>query len=531
MSDETDHTPLGEEHAEPDEIPQEEKGLDRTIRLDLPVISDWAAAQQERLLNFLGTFFARRGGSVDRFSAQAMMPVVDRLAGIGAGLVAMIIVDRNYGPAGLGMFAWFFSLLAMAGYLGRFGIPIYVENRIAREPEAAAEIGANALAALLVLGGAAIGLGTLYAFLLSGPGPGAADNLLILLLGPTIFFQNINALRLAMLNAAGRHDLAAGLKIRQRIVFLAATLVLCWGQVPLPLVAGAFCISQVVMLVMGRKAMRLPAIGRVLAGVKQIRPMLENSRAFLFTDNLLDVVFYLDMIILGWFVNPFELGIYARALILARLFLVVPGGLRPVFRKMVNTIVQEGPEARLQRFMARVSRWFFLAHGLLALFILTHFQQVLDMVFGAQQWAADAFTVFALVVPGLIFYSAVMALEPVFEARQQQAALRRLTLTVAAVNLILNINLIPFAGIHGAAAATAIATGAHFLLFCRMLPADLREFRFFWPGAAAALYLAYVLMAWAGIGMLLWMLAAPLVLGGLLWLTGFFEAAESRAVG
>ena len=45
------------------------------------------------------------------------------------------------------------------------------------------------------------------------------------------------------------------------------------------------------------------------------------------------------------------------------------------------------------------------------------------------------------------------------EARQQQAALRRLTLIVAAINLVLNINLIPFAGIHGAAAATAMSTG------------------------------------------------------------------------
>jgi len=405
-----------------------------------------------------------------------------------------------------------------------------VENRIAREPESADDIGANALAALLALGGAAIVMGSLYAFLLSGPGPGAADNLLILLLGPTIFFQNINALRLALLNGAGRHGRAARLRIRQRIVFLAATLVLCWGQVPLPLVAGAFCISQIVMLVMGRKAMRLPPIPRVVAGVQQIRPMLENSRAFLFTDNLLDVVFYSDMLILGWFVSPFELGIYARALILARLFLVIPVGLRPVFRRVVNRLAQGGPNGRLMPFMARVSRCFFLAHGLLALVVLTHFQQALDVVFESRQWAAEAFIVFGLVVPGLIFYSAVTALEPVFEARQQQAALRRLTVTVAALNLILNINLVPFAGIHGAAAATAMATGGHFFLFCRRLPADLRGFRFFWPGAAASFYLAYVLMSWTGVGMLPRLLATPLVFGVFLWLSGFFEAAEGRAV-
>lgn len=41
--------------------------------------------------------------------------------------------------------------------------------------------------------------------------------------------------------------------------------------------------------------------------------MMQKGRAHLFTDNLLDVVFYLDLLILGWFVGPVELGVYARA--------------------------------------------------------------------------------------------------------------------------------------------------------------------------------------------------------------------------
>ena len=179
--------------------------------------------------------------------------------------------------------------------------------------------------------------------------------------------------------------------------------------------------------------------------------------------------------------------------------------------------------------MCRAACRIFFVHGLLALFALTHFRLVLDMLYHGRQWVADVFPVFGLVVPGLIFYSAVTALEPVFEARQQPAALRQLTLAVALINLIGNINLIPFAGIYGSAAATTVAMGSHFLLFCRLLPADLRDFRFFWPGAAAALYLTYVLMAWAGVGMLLWLVVTPLLFGVLLWLTGFFEGAEGRA--
>lgn len=74
--------------------------------------------------------------------------MIDRLAGIGSGLIAMVMVDRHYGLAGLGIFAWFFSLLAIAGYLGRYGIPVYLENHIARSPESVDESCATAMAAL-----------------------------------------------------------------------------------------------------------------------------------------------------------------------------------------------------------------------------------------------------------------------------------------------------------------------------------------------------------------------------------------------
>ena len=206
------------------------------------------------------------------------------------------------------------------------------------------------------------------------------------------------------------------------------------------------------------------------------------------------------MLILGWFVHPAELGLYARALILARLFLVVPGGLRSVFRKRANQRVQAGSNRDLVPFVGRTARGMFFVHGLLAILVLGHFQQALELVYDGSQQATETFAVFALVMPGLIFFSAITALEPVYEALEKSERLKRMNLAVAAVNLILNINLIPFAGIHGAAMATSGAMLIHFFLFGRLLPTGLRRSIFPWPGAAAAVYLTYVFMAWTGAG-------------------------------
>ncbi len=535
MSDSSNRVPpresgASQEGEDPDfsEPPHETSGGGSPTRSDRVALSRWISRQGRQVFIWLDETFSRNTGVDDPFYLKSAMSVMDRLAGIGSGLLAMVMVDRYYGPAGLGIFAWFFSLLAIAGYLGRYGIPLFVENHIARSPESADETAAHALAALLALGVAAIVLCGLCAHSIAGPGWGAGDSMLYLLLGPTILFQNINALRLAMLNGTGHHGAAAGLRIRQRVVFLVVTLVLCMANVPVPLLAGAFLLRQMVMVGVGRKTAPLPAISAMLAGCRHIDGMLDKGRAFLFTDNLLEVVFYVDMLILGWFASPMELGVYARALILARLFLVVPVGLRPVSRRLANRLVAAGLDHRLLVAMARTTRGLFFVHGLLAVLVLVNFPRVMTMVFGLQQWVGQSFTVFALVLPGLVFFSAVTSLEPVFEARQQTARLKRLTLVVAVANLILNLNLIPFAGIEGAAMATAGAMFVYFFLFFRLLPPDLRGVRISWPGAAAALYLTYVLHASANLGMIFSLMLTPILFGAVLWMVGFFDPLTDK---
>jgi O-antigen/teichoic acid export membrane protein len=520
MSDSSDRIPPRE-----DDLTRSDDTGSSPNRSDLPATKPWRIRWRERAFAWLDETLSRKTAEADPFYLKTVLPVMDRLAGIGSGLIAMVMVDRHYGPAGLGIFAWFFSLLAIAGYLARYGIPVYLENRIARSPDSADESCIGAMAALIATGFAAMILCGAAAFSIAGPDWGTSDRILYLLLGPTVLFQNINALRLALLNGTGRHREAAGLRIRQRVVFLAAILVLCFADVPVHLLAAAFLFSQVVILGMGRKRVKLPAISKVLAGRRHIPTMMDNGRAFLFTDNLLDVVFYLDMLILGWFVSPVELGIYARALILARLFLVIPGGFRPVFRRLANERLAAGLDDRLHAFMARTIRSLFFAHGCLAVLFMVNFPRVMTMVFDMRQWADESFAVFALVLPGLIFFSAVTALEPVFEARQQSEKLKQMTLVVSIANLILNFNLIPFAGLAGAAMATAVSMFVHFWLFCRMLPADLGGVRIFWPGAAAALYLTYVLLTVIDIGMIVSLMAAPILFGALLWLVGFFNSS------
>lgn len=155
MSDSTDHNPPREGGPSRDgdadgasEPPPEPSDGVPIHRFTLPALSPRGTRWRERVFAWLDETLSRKTGEADPFYLTTALPVVDRLAGIGSGLIAMVMVDRHYGPAGLGIFAWFFSLLAIAGYLGRYGIPIYLENRIARSPEPNDENCATAMAAL-----------------------------------------------------------------------------------------------------------------------------------------------------------------------------------------------------------------------------------------------------------------------------------------------------------------------------------------------------------------------------------------------
>ena len=131
MSDSTGHNPPREggpsRNGDADgasEPPLETSDGVPICRFTLPTLSLRGTRWRERAFAWLDETLSRKTGQADPLYLKSVLPVVDRLAGIGSGLIAMVMVDHQYGPAGLGIFAWFFSLLAIAGYLGRYGIPV-----------------------------------------------------------------------------------------------------------------------------------------------------------------------------------------------------------------------------------------------------------------------------------------------------------------------------------------------------------------------------------------------------------------------
>jgi O-antigen/teichoic acid export membrane protein len=133
-----------------------------------------------------------------------------------------------------------------------------------------------------------------------------------------------------------------------------------------------------------------------------------------------------------------------------------------------------------------------------------------------------SFKIFSVFVPGLIFYGAFSAQDPVYEAVGQVAHLRRLTMMTSGINAVLTFYLVPVAGFYGAAIATMLTMLLYFGLFGRDLSLPIQFDKITYIVAGLAVYLIYTLFGgWdLGVGAGYWL--APVLLWVLFYLIGLF---------
>jgi O-antigen/teichoic acid export membrane protein len=164
----------------------------------------------------------------------------------------------------------------------------------------------------------------------------------------------------------------------------------------------------------------------------------------------------------------------------------------------------------------------------LALYILLFFQDIIQAVFEIHRVSRVGFYIFAQIIPGLLFFSAVVSQTPVYEADGRVVLLQRNILMVVAINLCLNLFCIPFAGFFGAAFATTASMFAYFMLFGRNLAPILKIHKMNYIIAGAGVYLAFIFFQTLDPGFYVTFFSVPVFLFVFLTLTGFFDVGQEN---
>jgi O-antigen/teichoic acid export membrane protein len=445
-------------------------------------------------------------------------------------LVVMVLVERFYDQQGLGVYAYLLSLLFIISYISEFGIPRFTEHQIAktdRHPDDQFEILSKSCQTVLCLSLLVASLLFLSAGYDAAHTRIAERTAAYLIIAAILPLRSLNRLKLSVLHGYGQHDLVAKLQTTKRLIFLGAMFLLLLIHVPPSYLFLAFLATEVFLTVAASVKLKLPGIWKTWIGFRSVRSTLTQGYQYLFADDALDVVLYVDFLILGFFVSSWELGVYAEASILARFFLLVPISIKPIFRHRYTLMTTQGEFQRAAMTFQRTIKTMFYLQFLLALYILLHFPEVLHTFYRTHGEELLSFKIFTILVPGLIYFAAVTSQEAVYEASEQIAVLRKLAVIIAIINIVLNIYLVPFAGGFGAASATLVSMLAYFLVFDLYLDKAHKIKKLPYLLAGAAVYFIYMLMRSLNFGLLPDLLLCPIILFFVFYFMGFFNVQEN----
>ena len=458
---------------------------------------------------------------------QVLISIGEEAFELGVSLLTMIMVERTYGQQGLGIYAYLTACLYTVRYAADFGVARYTERQTARmaEPGSQQRLIHQSTQATLITGmvGAAVLLATagfdtshtrvqerFFAYVIMA------------LILPA---ANLNRLKLSILHGRGAHQQVANVRMQRHGLILVGTFLLCGAGVAPSYLLIAVLIADGFTAVQLRRYLILPPIRDLLRQMRRILVTLRQSRVYLFADNALDMLLNIDLFVLGLFVNAWDLGIYAEAAVLVRFFLIVPVGIKPILRRRYIQVTDPKGTQTMDYLVRRHASILFSLHAVLALVVILNFPAVLDLFFETHGETRQALNLFQVFLPGLIFFGPWTALEPVYEAFNRIQRLKRLTLFVSAVNLILTFYLVPAAGVAGAAAATMLTMLIYFLLFGRRLGMKHQVDKFTYLAAGMGLYLIYAALSW-----LSWPGAVTILLGPLLAVLLFYACGVFQPV-
>lgn len=449
---------------------------------------------------------------------------------LAVNLVLMIMVARYQGTAGLGVFTFLLSVFVFAGCISDFGISRYLEREISmtRDEEVQAAIIGKSLCAAFVTS-----LCCLLFFSVMAVMGGALTRVeekvaAYMIIGAAVSLRNFNCIRVAILQGNGLYRIAAGLKTWKRLILLGTLyILLVWHVAPSYLVAGYF-ISELGMMLKARKAIRLPRLRTSMKLYRQVFAIFEKSSRFLFADDAMAVALHTDFFVLGIFVFSSDLGVYAEAVIMARIFLLVPVSLKPAFRKQYCAGSARKNLQTTAVFVQASTAFFFFANSVMALYILLNFRDVTQYLYHGPGSHEAAFLIFAEILPGLLFYSAVVHQEPVYEAAQREDLLQKNILFITLLNFVLNCFFIPFAGFWGAAFATSCTMFVYFIRFTKPLEAMYHVNKIKYIIAGAGVYLVYMLFSNMMLGFVAVFFLVPAALIIMFYLLDMFNFERGR---
>jgi len=378
------------------------------------------------------------------------------------GVLATVLVARTLGPHDFGRFQFALALTLLLSFVVMLGLPKLLVRELSRDPDGAVTRIDSALFISLVAGGAVsgplLGIGWLA----------GADMSLLLMAGLTMIADSMARIVMSLFWAVERMRYEAVAVGIQESAFVTFTLLVLAADGGVEGVMLAYLTSRavgfVVAWVIAATKLSCPTRPRRHAGV--VRPMLKATVPFAIDDGLSLAYVRIDAVLLGVLKGPTAVGLYQSATNLVLYLNVLPRMLNMSMYPQMSRAWPDHPWALRHlrdaslRILGAVAIPITVGSFLLA-------PEIFGTLYGPKfEPAVRFYQLLVLVIPlrilGNTLGTAITSVD-----RQAQRAF--IVGVAAALNLGLNLILIPMWSIDGAVVATLVTESWVFLAYAVLL--------------------------------------------------------------
>jgi O-antigen/teichoic acid export membrane protein len=377
------------------------------------------------------------------------------------GLLVNIVVGRALGEGALGVFNQAFAVYIATSQLAVGGVHIAVLRSVAQaagQPEQARSVAAG-LALSLLLGSSFCALVCSSRGLVGALLGSSEVSAALLFVGPALVPFALNKTLLATLNGLGSMRLFALLQALRVLVLLGVLSALALHARPASELTLSLLVAELVVFC---------AAAPVVIHRLSLRPghverhWLERHLAFgvrgLLSGVFVELNTRIDVLAIGFFLSDAEVGRYSLAAVFAeglyQCLIVVRNQMNPVLAKLLLAEDTQGVLALVRK------GWRYLYPGMALVYLAGLGVLYLALTYQMQiPLPGEALACYAILGAGVLVVSGFVPFDGVLLQAGRPAHYTLLTLMIAVSNLLLNLALIPWLGIRGAALGTAIALG------------------------------------------------------------------------
>jgi O-antigen/teichoic acid export membrane protein len=384
-----------------------------------------------------------------------------------SGIAINVIIWYVYSPDVLGVFNQVFAVYVIASQFAVAGIHLSVVKYVAQY---AVQVGIyraiNTAAILLSI--VVAGLSAILLWLLSEQigillgSPEVAKG--IVYIAPALFFFSINKVLLSILNGLSRMKLYASFQALRYLLIVGALITLILLDVPSEVLPFAFTIAEGILLICLSVSLYREFL---LPPFEVLRKWVLNHLEFgikgLGSNVLLQMNTRVDVLVLGYFMSDFHVGIYSFVAIFIEGIYQVLIVLRTVYNPLLVKLISEQRIEQLKSVIesgVRTTYRFMIIGGVIAI-LLYPFGVLISE---DKQLYLRSWPIFAILMSGIVLSSGYIPFGQILVQAGRPGLHTIMTLLLVVFNFTVNLLLIPVLGLIGAAVATALAHGVGVVL-------------------------------------------------------------------